>query len=454
MKLHGLTLLLLAGLVGFVPVEAEACRPFGSYTFVEDKAGGIWFTEGDNNAISRLAPDGTVKAFRLPTPNAEPSSLALDRRGNVWFVESDAAKIGRLGRDGKIVEYATTDGHPVLVAVDSKGEGWFTQMAGDHAADQGGEHAGHGRMWVSKVGRISAGRVTGYPLDEGWPTSIAIDRSDRVWVTVLVRGDTDGRNDPPVGKLVRIERDGRWTPVFRWENSCPSNLLALPGGGLIVSDHCRGVLGRVDRDGKLTETALPPKTTIQQMSLARDGTLWFTTAEGGKIGRFTRQGKMVYADRPNNGDEAFAILATRSGDVIFSEFYNYNVNRLTKSGEFVEHLVNLDERHGGREAREGEVCLVKFAAQIVGKQEMDRRRAEEVRLGRLKPAANGAEKLAEQKCLSCHDARRLLLSRRSDWSPSIARMQEYMRVRNVARLTDQEQQILARYFNNHYGLNQ
>lgn len=450
MKLHGLVLLLLAGLA---PVSAEACRPFGSYTFVEDKARGIWFTEGDNNAVSRLAQDGTIKSFRLPTPNAEPSSLALDRRGNVWLVESDAAKIGRLGRDGKIVEYATTDGHPVMVAVDSKGEAWFTQMAGNHAPDQEGEHAGHGQPFVSKVGRIAAGRMTGYPLDEGWPTSIAIDRSDRVWVSVLVPGDTDGRKDRPVGKLARLDRDGRWTFVHRWENSCPSNLLAVPGGGLIISDHCRGVIGRLDRNGKLAETVLPPNTSIQQMSLARDGTLWFTTAEGGRIGRITYQGKVAYANRPENGDDAFAILATRSGDVVFSEFYNYNINRLTKSGEFVEHLVNLDARHDGREAREGEVCLVKFASRIVDKQEMDRRRAEEVRLGRLKPTADGVERLAEQKCLSCHDARRLLLSRRSDWSPSIGRMQEYMRVRNVPRLTDDEKQILVRYFNTHYGLN-
>ncbi|HUX64075.1 virginiamycin B lyase family protein [Sulfuricella sp.] len=450
MKLHGLVLLLLAGLA---PVSAEACRPFGSYTFVEDKARGIWFTEGDNNAVSRLAQDGTIKSFRLPTPNAEPSSLALDRRGNIWLVESDAAKIGRLGRDGKIVEYATTDGHPVMVAVDSKGEAWFTQMAGNHAPDQEGEHAGHGQPFVSKVGRIAAGRMTGYPLDEGWPTSIAIDRSDRVWVSVLVPGDTDGRKDRPVGKLARLDRDGRWTFVHRWENSCPSNLLAVPGGGLIISDHCRGVIGRLDRNGKLAETVLPPNTSIQQMSLARDGTLWFTTAEGGRIGRITHQGKVAYANRPENGDDAFAILATRSGDVVFSEFYNYNINRLTKSGEFVEHLVNLDARHDGREAREGEVCLVKFASRIVDKQEMDRRRAEEVRLGRLKPTADGVERLAEQKCLSCHDARRLLLSRRSDWSPSIGRMQEYMRVRNVPRLTDDEKQILVRYFNTHYGLN-
>ena len=32
-------------------LPALACRPFGSYEFAEDARGGVWFTEGDNNAI-------------------------------------------------------------------------------------------------------------------------------------------------------------------------------------------------------------------------------------------------------------------------------------------------------------------------------------------------------------------------------------------------------------------
>lgn len=66
MKRYGWMAWLLAGLAGLGAAPAEACRPFGSYQFVEDRAGGIWFTEGDNNAVSRLAPDGTVKSFPSP----------------------------------------------------------------------------------------------------------------------------------------------------------------------------------------------------------------------------------------------------------------------------------------------------------------------------------------------------------------------------------------------------
>lgn len=445
-------LVVLLGTALLAASPAEACRPFGSYVFVEDDEGGIWFTEGDNNAISRLMPDGDVRSFPLPTPHAEPSSIALGKKGEVWFVESDAMQIGRLGPDERITEYPTTDGHPVLVAVDSKGEVWFTQMAGDHPAATG-EHTGHEKKWISKIGRITADeRTLDYPLAAGWPTSIAIDPRDVVWVTILVRGDLVGGNGRPLGKLAKVDREGRWTILQEWENSCPSNLTLTPDGGLAFSDHCRGTFARIDARMKLSETAFPPKTTIQQMSATRDGTLWFTAAEGGRIGRIATDNRVEFVDRPPNGDEPFAILATKSGDIVYSEFYNYNINRLTNEGVFEEFLVNVDQRSGVRIAKEGEVCAVKFGARIVEKKEMDLLRSEEVKNGRFRATADGVEKMVEERCLNCHDARRLLLSRRSDWTPSIERMQDYMRIRDVPQLTDEEKNILIGYFNTYYTI--
>jgi hypothetical protein len=147
-----------------------------------------------------------------------------------------------------------------------------------------------------------------------------------------------------------------------------------------------------------------------------------------------------------------AVLALRSGDVVFSEFYNYNINRLKKTGEYVEHLVAIDERRGSREVKEGEYCRIEFAARIAAKAEMDRKRAEEVRNGRFKPDGAGTEKLVEQKCLICHDARRLLLSRRSDWTPSLKRVHSYRSLRGVQALTPAETDRLVAYFNEYYGL--
>lgn len=433
---------------------AMACRPFGSYQFVEDKDGGIWFTEGDNNAVSRLAPDGSVKAYPLPTPNAEPTSLARDRNGNIWFAEMNVSKIGRLGSDGRIVEYPTEGGQPGRVTTDARGEAWFTQMAHDHAAMAGG-HAGHMAPPVSKIGRITAdGRMIDYPLSEGWPTSVVVDSSDQAWVTVLVPGDSAPRATQAIGKLARLDRDGRWNWAGRWENSCPGNLLAEADGGIVYADHCRGVVERRSRDGKLQTITLPPRTSVRQMALGvpHEGTLWLTEPQTGELLRIGRNGKTESIKQLDNGNPPFAIFVTSRGDVIFSEAFNYNINRLGKDGVLTEHLIRIDERRGTQEVREGEVCYVKFASRIVAKAEMDKKRAGEVKNGHLKPDGAGTEKLAEQKCLVCHDARRLLLSRRSDWTPSITRMHSYRDIRKVEPLTADETRTLVRYFNTYYGI--
>lgn len=433
--------LVLAG----VSLPASACRPFGSYQFAEDKDGGIWFTEGDNNAISRLAPDGTVTAHRLPTPAAEPTSVALDREGNVWFVEMDAAKIGRLGKDGRIVEYPTAGGQPVQVAVDRRGEAWFTQMA-DHG--NGADHAGHDGNHAAKIGRIDrSGRMHDYPTPEGWPTSLAFDTRGQAWISLLVPGSGDVG---PKGRLAVLSLSGEWRTVSAWDNSCPRNLTPDGKGGMYFSDGCRRIAAHRTAAGRTTEWRLPEGSQIQSLSLASDGRLWFTDRR--HLGHFDGDGKANLIDRADNGDQTMAVLATRRGDVVFSEFYNYNINRLTKSGQFVEHLVSVEERKGVREVKGGEVCYVQFGARIAAKAEMDARRAEEVRNGSFKPDGAGTEKLVEQKCLVCHDARRLLLSRRSDWSPSLTRMHGYRSARNVEPLTADETTRLVRYFNAHYGL--
>jgi streptogramin lyase len=425
------------------------CRPFGSYQFAEDAEGGIWFTEGDNNAVSRLAPDGKVTAHLLPTPQSEPGSLALAPTGAVWFVALDTAKVGVIKPDGRIIEYDVTDGHPGLIVVDGGGEAWFAQMAGN---ENGKTSAGHGAHGVAKVGRVdSEGKMHSYRVPEGWPTSLAFDGGGRLWVTLLVPG---GKTAKPKGLLARLSPEGEWRIVEDWANSCPGNLAPTPEGGLAFSDHCRGELGRVDGRGAVSSQALPPGTYIQQISAAANGALWFTGDEKGRLGRIDQQGRVDYVERPPNGDQTMAVLAARNGDVLFSEFYNYNINRLKSSGEFVEHLVNVDDRKQVRKVIEGEVCRIEFGARIASKAAMDKRRAEEVRNGRFKADGKGTEKLVQLKCLVCHDARRLLLSRRSDWTPSINRMRNYRDLRDVEPLTDAERQRLISYFNEYYGIEQ
>lgn len=424
-------------------LPALACRPFGSYELAEDARGGVWFTEGDNNAISRLAPDGQVVSHRLPTANAEPSSIALDARGNVWFTEMDGGKIGRLSPDGKIAEYAVEHGSPFELRLDRHGLPWYTQSAHDTGhADHTGANGGNA------IGHVDAqGGVHTYAMPQGWPTSVAVDARGGVWAGVLI---PDGKEGPPRGQILRLGKDGAWRADATWEGSCPRNLRFDAHGRLHFTDGCRGDAGYRMASGEYRRIALPKGTNIQQTSLTRDGTVWFT--DRAHIGRIDPAGKVHLVARPDNGDATMAILASRNGDVLFSEFYNYNINRYARSGEFVEHLVSVDERHGAREVKEGETCRVEFGARIAAKAEMDRQRAEEVRAGHFKADPQGADRLANARCLVCHDTRRLLLSRRTDWTPSIERMQAYMDQRQVPRLSETDKATLVHYFNTYYGL--
>lgn len=424
---------------------AHACRPFGSYGFAEDREGGLWFTEGDNNAVSRLARDGTVSSHPLPTPAAEPSSVAVDRKGNVWFAEMDGRRIGRLGPDGRITEYPVPMGQPFQVAVDGDGEAWFTVL-GEHDHDADGHvHAAP----PSGIGRVDGnGRLHFYPAPAGWPSAIAFDSADQPWVTLLLP-DQGERNSE--GRLLRLSRDGRWQEEKRWPSpSCPRNLVPDRRGGLHFSDGCRHSIGYRHGDGTLRERRLPGETRIQSLSLAPDGRLWFT--DRATLGYLDRRGRPVFLRRPAAGDATMAVLALGNGEVLFSEFYNYNINRRTRDGRFVEHLIGTDRPREVRESRDGEICMIEFSARIAAKAEMERQRAEEVSRGRFREDGLGTEKLVAEKCLACHDARRLLLSRRSDWSGNIGRMHGYRGQQGLAPLSEAERERLVRYFNTYYGL--
>lgn len=61
---------------------------------VDDQRGFIWFTQNRTDSIGRLdlskAMPGTsrgMEEFKIPTPKAHPSDIAIDKDGNVWFTE-------------------------------------------------------------------------------------------------------------------------------------------------------------------------------------------------------------------------------------------------------------------------------------------------------------------------------------------------------------------------------
>ena len=66
------------------------------YGIALDRSGNIWATLQGSDKLGRIANNGELRTFDVPTRNSGLGDLAVDKSGAVWFLELRANKIGRL----------------------------------------------------------------------------------------------------------------------------------------------------------------------------------------------------------------------------------------------------------------------------------------------------------------------------------------------------------------------
>ena len=109
----------------------------------------MWFTLREGNAIGRIAEDGAITTYPLPTPYADPRGIILGGDGALWFTEFEGSKVGRITSTGQITEYPTPtpDCWPCSLVLGADGNIWFTEV------------------WGAKIGRITPqGRIDEVPV--------------------------------------------------------------------------------------------------------------------------------------------------------------------------------------------------------------------------------------------------------------------------------------------------
>jgi virginiamycin B lyase len=147
------------------PLPSPDAGPQG-IVFAPD--GNVYVTEQGSNAIARLNPvTGTATDIPVPTPNSTTQSGALGPDGAIWFIERAAAKVGRMTLNGQFTEYPLAPGaFPNRIVVGPDGALWFTELR------------------ANKVGRITTdGQLTEYPVDGG-PVGITVGKDGQLY-TVL-----------------------------------------------------------------------------------------------------------------------------------------------------------------------------------------------------------------------------------------------------------------------------
>jgi streptogramin lyase len=198
-------------------------------SIAEGSDGNLWFTESDPQqlglgAIGRITPSGEITEFRVPAGHemltvvtSMPSAIISGADGNMWFTDDGRfpfgyrGLVGRVAPDGTITEWPvpTAWGLPGAIAQGADGNIWFTEteghivrmtpqgeMAPFPIVTSGGSinslaEGPDGNLWLAEdertntISRVTpAGVLTEFsPVAPrgGYPVAIAFDHEGHLW---------------------------------------------------------------------------------------------------------------------------------------------------------------------------------------------------------------------------------------------------------------------------------
>ena len=249
-----------------------------------DPEDAVWFTMGGGgfanisvpplSHIGRLAADGDLVVYTLPTESAGPSGLVLAGDGVAYLTEFFGNKIARINIDTKTItetSIPTSDSWPTGIAKDSQGNIWFNETKGN------------------KVAKLTPrGNIVEYPVPTtgARSTGLAVDKDDQVWIS---------------------ERDANKVACLR-------------------------------SDGSFVEFGIPtPNARPAGISVDAENAVWFAEREGNKIGRI-RDGRITEFPLPQPHSGPFVVLPDREDKVWISEIFGNRIGHLDPASGQIEEF--------------------------------------------------------------------------------------------------------------------
>lgn len=208
--------------VGFISSSGQLMgfplsRPFSEGGLAAGSDGNMWTTERNDSGtdtIARIAPDGQVIRFPLPTRESGPGDITAGPDGALWFTELFNKRIGRITTGGQIAEFSVT-AKPFGITAGPDGNLWFTYEGGIGRISPTGQvkefpvrrrpsssifdgmggpitSGPDGRLWFTQgpgvLGRISPrGRISyvDLPLAQSFPTDLVTGPDGTLWYSAL-----------------------------------------------------------------------------------------------------------------------------------------------------------------------------------------------------------------------------------------------------------------------------
>jgi len=122
-------------------------------------------------------------------------------------------------------------------------------------------------------------------------------------------------------------------------SSSPFSITSGPDGALWFTEANGNKIGRIMTAGVITEYAVPTANAYPEgITAGADGALWFTEYLASKIGRITTSGKFTEYAVPSFANP-ISIAAGSDGALWFTQYYANTVGRISTSGAFTEYPV-------------------------------------------------------------------------------------------------------------------
>lgn len=140
------------------------------------------------------------------------------------------------------------------------------------------------------------------------------------------------------GNDAGLVTDGRVHSFVLPQGRGPVTVTVAPEGTVWFTEGQGNGIGRFDPDtGEYRSFPLPhPDSAPRIIAVGADGNLWFSEHDGNRIGRITPRGELREFDIPTSGSQPRAIALGADGNIWFGEFAGNRIGRITPEGRITE----------------------------------------------------------------------------------------------------------------------
>jgi streptogramin lyase len=307
---------LAAQIVEF-PVPTGASRP---YTIVAGPDGNLWFTESVGNKIGRITPAGVITEFPVPMPGSGPYGICVGPDRNIWFTERFGNQIGRLDLGTmQIDEFAiqSDDAQPWEICAGADGFLWFTEET------------------ANQIGRINIfGAIAEFSMAEigcCFPTGIAAGPAGNRWYTIEI-GDQIGQID---ASTAFTQHQIQAVQVLPWD------IAPGPDGNMWFTELAGRAVGRITPAGAITEFPIPGAFSgIAGIATGSDGLLYFTENDTSQISSMDLVGNVLQTF--STGELPLSVCNGPDGNIWFVTAVGNTIGRWTIAQAGVTHVLSMD----------------------------------------------------------------------------------------------------------------